>query len=66
MLENSVIKESNNSYIFNIMIIKKKNKVEEGIDRLYVNYRPLNKISISDKYLLSNINEICSKFWKSK
>ena len=62
MLENRVIEELNSLYVFNIVIVGKKNRAKEGIDRLCVNYRLLNKIMIPDRYLLPNINEICSRF----
>ncbi len=65
MLENDIIEKSNSLYIFNIMIVKKKNRVREGINRFCVNYESLNKIIISDRYLLSNINEIYSRFKKA-
>ncbi len=62
MLKNRVIEESNNPYAFNIVIVGKKNKVREGMDRLCVNYKLLNKITILDRYPLPNINETCSRF----
>ena len=43
MLENSIIEESNSSYAFNIIVIEKKDKAEEGMDRLCINYELLNK-----------------------
>src|SRR6266540_2557458 len=36
------------------------------MDRLYINYTPLNKCIIPDRYPLSNINEMLSSFWRSK
>ena len=60
MLKNRVIKESNSPYAFNVVIVRKKNRAGKGMNRLCVNYGLLNKIMISDRYLLSNINEICS------
>jgi len=60
MLKNRVIEELNSSYAFNIVVVRKKDRAEEGIDRLYVNYGLLNKITIPDRYSLSNINETCS------
>ncbi len=62
MLENEVIEESNSLYAFNIIVVEKKDGAGEGIDRLCVNYRLLNKIIISDKYPLPNINKTCSRF----
>ncbi len=66
MLENGVIEELNSPYAFNIVIIGKKNGIKEGMDRLYVNYESLNKITISDRYLLLNINKTCSQFWENR
>ncbi len=62
MLQNGVIEESSSPYAFNIVIIGKKNRAGEGIDRLYINYAPLNKCTISDKYPLPNINKMLSSF----
>ena len=62
MLENGVIEESNSPYAFNIIIVKKKDEARESMDRFCVNYGLLNKITIPDRYLLFNINEICSRF----
>ena len=62
ILENRVIKESNSPYVFNVVIIRKKDKAREGMNKLYVNYGLLNKITISDKYSLLNINEIYNRF----
>ena len=36
------------------------------MDRLCINYAPLNKCTISDRYPLPNINEMLSSFWRSK
>ena len=60
MLENKVIEKLNSLYAFNIVVIRKKNKAEEGMDKLYINYRLLNKIMIPDRYLLPNINKTYS------
>ena len=62
MLENRVIKESNSPYTFNVVVVGKKDGVGEGMDRFCVNYGLLNKITISDRYPLPNINETCSRF----
>src|SRR6266511_1520862 len=66
MLKNGVIEESSSPYAFNIVVVGKKDRAGEGMDRLCINYAPLNKITISDRYPLPNINETCSRFWKSK
>ncbi len=66
MLENEVIEELNSPYAFNVVVVGKKNEAEEGMDRLCVNYELLNKITISDRYPLPNINKTCSRFWRSR
>ncbi len=62
MLQNKVIEESSSPYIFNIVVIEKKDRVEEGMDWLCINYTSLNKLTILDKYPLPNINEMLLSF----
>src|ERR1044071_9552264 len=62
MLENEVIKEANSSYSSNIIVIEKKDGKEKGMDCPCVNLAPFNKITISDKYLLPNIDEMLTNF----
>ncbi len=64
MLQNGVIKESSSSYTFNIVVIGKKDGAGKGMDKLCINYAPLNKLTILDRYPLSNINEMLSSFWR--
>ncbi len=66
MLKNSVIEESSSSYAFNVVVVGKKDGAGEGMDRLCINYAPLNKVTIPDRYPLPNINETCSRFWRSR
>ena len=66
MLKNRVIEKSSSPYAFNIIVVGKKDGTGEGMNRLCINYRSLNKITIPDRYPLLNINEICNRFWKSK
>jgi len=66
MLQNGVIEESSSPYVFNVVVVGKKDNAGEGMDRLCINYAPLNKCIIPDRYLLPNINEILSSFWRSK
>src|SRR6266498_6163252 len=66
MLQNGVIEESSSPYAFNVIIVGKKDGVKEGMDRLCINYAPLNKRIIPDRYSLPNINEMLSSFWGSK
>ncbi len=44
------------------MIVVGKNSIEEGMDKLYINYASLNKLTILDKYSLSNINKMLLSF----
>ena len=60
MLENGVIEESNSPYAFNVVVVGKKDRAGEGMNRLCVNYGLLNKITIPDRYLLPNINKTYS------
>ena len=62
MLQNEVIEESSSPYAFNVIVIGKKDGVEEGMDRLCINYTSLNKLIIPDRYPLPNINEMLSNF----
>ena len=66
MLKNGVIEESSSPYAFNVVVVEKKDRAGEGMDRLCINYASLNKVTISDRYPLPNINETCSRFWRSK
>ncbi len=66
MLQNEVIEESSSPYAFNVVVVGKKDGAGEGIDRLCINYAPLNKRTIPDRYSLPNINEMLSSFWRSK
>jgi len=66
MLQNGVIEESSSPYAFNVVVVRKKDGVGEGMDRLCINYTSLNKRTISDRYFLPNINEMLLNFWKSK
>ncbi len=66
MLQNGVIEESSSPYAFNVIVVGKKDGAGEEIDRLCINYTPLNKRTIPDRYPLPNINEMLSSFWRSK
>ena len=43
MLQNRIIEELSSLYAFNIVVVRKKNGADEDMDRLYINYAPLNK-----------------------
>ncbi len=62
MLQNGIIEESSSPYAFNVIVVGKKDGAGEGMDRLCINYAPLNKRTISDRYPLPNINEMLSSF----
>src|SRR6266540_1806528 len=66
MLQNGVIEESSSPYAFNVVVVGKKDGAGEGMNRLCINYAPLNKRIIPDRYPLSNINEMLSNFWRLK
>ncbi len=63
MLQNGVIEESSSLYVFNVVVVGKKDRVGEGIDKLCINYALLNKLTILDRYSLFNINKMLSSFW---
>ena len=62
MLQNRIIKESSNPYAFNVVVIRKKDDVREEIDRLCINYILLNKLTILNRFPLSNINKMLLNF----
>ena len=66
MLQNEVIEESSSSYTFNVIVVGKKDETREGMDRLYINYASLNKLTIPNRYSLPNINKMLSSFWGLK
>jgi len=57
-----VIEESNSLYAFNVVVVGKKDGAEEDMNRFCINYGPLNKITIPDRYPLPNINKTYSRF----
>jgi len=61
-LKTGVIEELNSLYVFNIVVVEKKDEAGKGMDRLCINYAPLNKLIIPDRYPLPNINEMLSSF----
>jgi hypothetical protein len=53
LLQNNIIRESNSPYASSVLLVKKKT----GEYRLCIDYRPLNKITVKDKYPLPLIEE---------
>src|SRR6266540_2548500 len=48
MLKNGVIEPSTSPYAFNIVIVEKKDRVGEEMDRMCINYAPLNEVTKKD------------------
>jgi len=62
MLKNGVIEKSKSPYIANVVVVRKKDGDGEGMDQLYINFGPLNKKTIPDRYPLPIIKEIIRLF----
>ncbi len=62
MLKNGVIEPSTSPYVFNIVIIRKKDGIDEKIDRMCINYSPLNEITEKDSEPIPIIKEYLSLF----
>ena len=48
ILKNGIIEESSSPYAFNVVVVRKKDGAGEEMDRLCINYAPLNKVTIPD------------------
>jgi len=66
MLKNGVIEPSTSSYAFNIIIVGKKDRAGEGMDRMYINYAPLNEITKKDSGPIPIIKKYLSLFHEVK
>src|SRR6266511_900580 len=66
MLKNGVIKPSTNPYAFNIVIVGKKDGAGEGMDKMCINYTPLNKVTEKDSGPILIIKEYLSLFHRVK
>ena len=66
MLKNEVIELSTSPYAFNIVIIRKKNGVGEEMNRICINYAPLNKVTEKDSRPIPIIKEYLSLFYGVK
>ena len=62
MLKNEVIEPSTSPYAFNIVIVKKKDGADEGMDRMCINYTSLNEVTEKDSRLIPIIKEYLSLF----
>src|SRR6266498_966516 len=63
MIKNRVIKPSTSPYAFNIVIVGKKDRAGEGMDRMCINYAPLNKITKKDSGSIPIIKEYLLLFY---
>jgi len=66
IFKNRIIKPSTNPYTFNIMIIKKKNEASKGMNRMCINYTPLNEVTKKNSDSISIIKEYLLFFHKVK
>src|SRR6266508_6991559 len=62
MLKNEVIEPSTSPYAFNIIIVRKKDGADEGMDRMCINYAPLNEVTEKDSEPIPIIKEYLSLF----
>ncbi len=66
MLKNRVIELSTSPYTFNIVIVRKRDEAGEGMDRMCINYTPLNKIIKKNNGSIFIIKEYLSLFYRVK
>ncbi len=66
MLKNGVIEPSTSPYAFNIVIVGKKDGAGEGMDRMCINYAPLNEVTEKDSGPIPIIKEYLALFHEVK
>ncbi len=66
MLKNGIIEPSTSPYTFNIVIVEKKDGAGEGMDRMCINYAPLNKVMKKNSEPIPIIKEYLSFFHRVK
>src|SRR6266498_3745309 len=66
MLKNKVIEPSISPYAFNIIIVGKKDRADKGIDRMCINYAPLNKVTEKNSEPIPIIKEYLLLFHEVK
>src|SRR6266498_112564 len=66
MLKNGVIEPSTSPYAFNIVIVGKKDGASEGMDRMCINYAPLNEVTEKDSRSIPIIKEYLALFYRVK
>ncbi len=62
MLKNGIIEPSTSPYAFNIVIVRKKDGAGERMDRMCINYAPLNEVTEKDSGSIPIIKEYLSLF----
>ncbi len=66
MLKNEVIEPSTSPYAFNIVIVGKKDGADEGMDRMCINYAPLNEVTEKNSGPIPIIKEYLALFYGVK
>src|SRR6266542_2742954 len=66
MLKNGVIEPSTSPYAFNIVIVGKKDRAGEEMDRMCINYASLNEVTEKDSGPISIIKEYLALFHEVK
>ncbi len=66
MLKNGVIEPSTSPYVFNIVIVGKKDRAGEEMDRICINYASLNEVTEKDSGPILIIKEYLSLFHEVK
>ena len=66
MLKNGVIELSTSLYAFNIVIVRKKDRADEGMDRMCINYASLNEVTEKDSGPILIIKKYLSLFHEVK
>src|SRR6266508_3295376 len=64
MLKNGVIEPLTSPYTFNIIIVRKKDGVGEGMNRMCINYASFNEVTEKDSGPISIIKEYLSLFYE--
>ncbi len=64
MLKNGVIELSTSPYAFNIIIVGKKDGAGKGMNKMCINYAPLNEVTEKDSRPIPIIKKYLSLFHK--
>ena len=64
MLKNGVIEPFTSLYAFNIVIVRKKDGAGEEMDKMCINYAPLNEVTKKDSGPIPIIKEYLSLFYE--